>query len=128
MCFSGRFDSPHCGHVKNIQMLGAKYGLVRVVVLDHKEQRYSPQYRAQVLRDILEQSVGEYDVVVNDIHFGEITKEQLCQFEFDVYASGNSDVLRHIDSLGYELVFVDRAYDYEANEDRKLRKIKDALI
>jgi len=99
--------------------------MVLVVVLDHEGQRYSPQYRAQILSEVLGKC--QYEVVVNKDHFGQITREQLAHYEFDVYASGNSDVLKHMDELGYEVQFTDRAYDYEASEDRKLRAIKDAM-
>jgi cytidyltransferase-like protein len=125
--FSGRYDPPHCGHIRSIQELGQQYDHVFIVVLDHEEQKYPPQYRAQILRELLECAKGSYTVSVNKDHFANIDAAKLVQYEPFVYASGNLECLFHVERLGYETLYVNRAYSYEASEDRRLRKIKEAL-
>lgn len=125
--FSGRFDRPHLGHIVSILRVGQRFNKVIVVVLDYPEQEYSVYYRAQMLDEILSNSVGNYDVIVNKEHFGKITAEQLRKYEFDVYASGNHDCLKHIESLGKKVMYIDRAYDFAATDDRQIQRIKKAL-
>jgi nicotinamide mononucleotide adenylyltransferase len=125
--FSGRFDRPHLAHIETITKLGQEYGEVLVVVLDHPEQEYPVQYRAQVLREQLARSRGKYSVAINRTHFGKIAKAELAKFKFDVYGSGNMEVLRHIESLGAECVFVDRTDDMAATAERKFKRIKEVM-
>ena len=125
--FSCRCDPPHCGHIKTLIDLGKTFKEVVVIVLDHPEQRFPAMYRAQILCDILKNCKGNYDVRVNKTHFAKVTSAELVQYEPFVYASGNMECLKHIESLGHKILYTNRAYDYEASEDRKLRAIKDAI-
>jgi hypothetical protein len=125
--FSGRFDRPHVGHIASILRLGTVYGMVKVVVLDYPERKYCASYAAQMLQEILEQSVGTYEVSINKEHFAKIPKESLDAFGFDVYASGNHECLNHISKMGYSVLYVERAYDYEATDDRNIADIKKIL-
>ena len=125
--FSGRFDRLHAGHVISLQRLAQRYTLVLVVLLDYPDQQYSVRYREQMLKECLSMCKGMYKVVVNKDHFAEITKEQVEKYDFDVYCSGNHTCLNHMAKLGYEVEYVERAYDYAANDDRKWQKIKEAL-
>lgn len=70
---------------------------------------------------------GTYQIVVNKDHFAEISKEQLSKYTFDVYCSGNQKCLKHIEDLGYNVEYVERAYDYEAGDDRRWQQIKEVL-
>jgi len=126
---SGRMDRPHPGHFRTIQLLGQRYKKVIVVVLDHPSQKYPAQYRAQILRDILNNSKGEYEVIINRYHFGQISIDELIKFEFDVYAAGNLEVLKHIEEIyntspsvqvkrKMDIIWVDRPYGYESSLDR----------
>lgn len=124
---SGRFDPPHLGHLASMQRLGKQFKKVIVVVLDHEGQKYSPQYRAQILKEVLNNSEGTYEVVINKDHFGQISKEAAAQYGKYVYASGNLECVKHMDELGYECLYIDRAYNYEASEDRHLRNIMEAM-
>lgn len=125
--FSGKFDRVHAGHIMSIARLGQEFDKVIVVVLDYPEQEYPISYRVQFLAEMCLYLEGEYEVTSNKTHFGEITKEELDEYHFDIYAAGNHDVLLHIESLGYRVKFVERAYDYQATDDRMLKKIKQAL-
>jgi phosphopantetheine adenylyltransferase len=125
--FSGRFDDFHKSHIATIQRLGQKYKKVLVVILDHPEQYYPVTYRKQAIVEILGNSRGSYEVSVNSIHFGEITKEELDKFGADVYASGNLKVLKHIENLGMECLYVERAYEDHATDARKFQQIKEVL-
>ncbi len=132
---SGRYDPPHRGHIRTIQLLGQRFKKVIVAVLNHKEQRYSATYRVQVLREILENSKGNYEVVENHYHFGEISVDQLLKFDFDVYAAGNEKVLRHIEDLiylcpgakGKRCIWMDRPYDVSATTERLGKTIEDMI-
>ena len=125
--FSGRFDPPHCGHIKSIQNLGKQFKHVIVVVLDDGTQTFPVSYRADILRDILHCSNGSYDVLVSPLHFGRISAVDINQFIFDVYASGNMDVIKHVEELGYPTVWVDRAYNYSATSERVANAVRKAL-
>jgi len=114
--FSGRFDDVHKSHIASIQRLGQKYKKVVVVMLDHREQYYPVTYRMQALVEILGNSKGNYEVVVNKVHFGEITKEELDAFG-----------VKHIESLGMECIYVERAYEDHATDARKFQQIKEVL-
>lgn len=111
----------------SLQRLANKYDKVLVVILDHKEQQYSVQYREQMLRECLAMCKGNFEVSVNTDHFGEIAKEAADKYKFDVYCSGNQKCLKHMEELGYEVEYVERAYDYEAEDDRKWQSIKEVL-
>jgi len=112
--FSGRFDPPHCGHIASVKRLLKKCQKVIVVLLDYEERRYPVCYCVDVLEEVFEGFPVE--VLVNNVHFGEITKEQLKEFNFDAYCSGNLSVLRHIEKLGFDAIYWDRAYMYEASK------------
>lgn len=115
MLFSGRFDRPHVGHIATIAKLGERYKKVIVVILDYKEQRYIAEYRYHIMYELLNRTEGEYELVVDDKHFAEISKGDIGKFEFDVYGSGNHKCLNHIKNLGYKVEFVPRSFDYEAS-------------
>lgn len=125
--FSGRFDRPHISHLETITILGQQYKKVLVVVLDYPEQTYPVQYRAQKLKDILSRCKGCYDVVINKIHFGEITKEEIKKYKFDIYGSGNMKVLKHIEEIGCNVLYIQRSDDTNATDDRKYQKIKEIM-
>jgi len=125
--FSGRFDPPHCGHISNILSLGMRYRRVLVVVLNHPEQDFPITYRIEVLKDILSKSKGEYEVSENYIHFSDITIEEFQKYGADVYAAGNMAVIKHMESLGVPCVWVNRAYEYEATNERLAKKIKELV-
>jgi nicotinamide mononucleotide adenylyltransferase len=127
MLFSGRFDRVHAGHICSILRLGQRYAKVIIVVLDHPEQKFSIQYRVQVLRELLDMCKGNYIVDSNKTHFAKITKKELSHWKFDVYGAGNQECLKHIESLGYRVEYVERAYDYEATDDRTMMEIKKIL-
>lgn len=135
--FSGRFDAPHCGHIKTVTDLGQRFKKVLVVVLDHPEQKYPVQYRAQIMRDILANCKGEYEVIVNQYHFGKISIDSLLKYDFHVYAAGNLEVLKHIEKIvsesmtaeerGITTLWVDRPYEIDASTERLGRIIKEML-
>jgi cytidyltransferase-like protein len=133
---SGRFDRLHPGHIRTIQLLGQKYKKVLIVVLDHSKQKYPVCYRAQMIREIFQNCKGEYEVVVNRYHFGQISIDELFKFEFNVYAAGNLDVLKHIEEIYYtspsaiekreiEIIYVERPYGYDSSTERLGATVKE---
>lgn len=112
--FSGRFDPPHPGHIIQVLRLLKKYNKVILVILDSKERFFPISYCVPIFKEIfLDKNV---EVESNLTHFGEITKEELGMFNFDVYVSGNLKVLRHIETLGRDVEYIERAYDYAASK------------
>ena len=135
---SGRFDRPHCGHLKTLTDLARRYKRVLVVVLDHPDQMYPVCYRTQILREILDNCTGEYEVVVNQYHFGQISIDELLKFDFDVYAAGNLEVLAHIEKIRdtcprsargaekhFDIIWTDRPYEYTSSTERLGRKVEE---
>jgi len=112
--FSGRFDPVHPGHIATVLRLLKKCRYVTIAMLNYKERRYPTCYCVDIFEEIFDGLPVE--VVVNNDHFGKITKEQLEKFNFDVYASGNLSVLRHIENLGFDVIYTERAYLYEASQ------------
>ena len=119
--FSGRYDRPHAGHIIQLQRLGNKYDKVIVPVLDYAEQKYSIQYRVQILKAGINYN-EKFKVFACPYHFGKITYSELQTFmdegnEFDIYCSGNAACLKNMEDLGCDVVYVDRAFDYSASEE-----------
>lgn len=110
---SGRFDVVHPGHIVTILRLLKKFSRVLVVMLDYPERRYPVCYCVDILQEIFEGRPVE--ILVNNVHFGEITEDQLKDFNFDVYAAGNLKVLRHIEKLGFDVIYTERSYLYDAH-------------
>jgi len=125
--FSGRFDKPELGHIITIGRLAQKYKKVIVCILDYEEARWPVSYKLKVFEDcfkVLEHS-ERIHVIVNNVHFAKITIEELESVaKFDVYGAGNNEVLKHIESLGVECVYVPRYMDYAATPGRVYDKIK----
>jgi len=125
MLFSGRFDRVHPGHIITIQRLGQQYDTVIVCVLDYKGQKYPLRQRMTVLKDALMHSKGNYIVISNKTHFGEITPEELQLLPmFTHYGTGNKEVLKHIGWVFNDLgvtseraVFVERYPGYAASKE-----------
>ena len=117
--FSGRFDPFHLGHLLTILKLGKIYKKIIVVILDHFESKYPISYRKEAIIQSLSYYNIDYEVIVNKIHFAKITKNELSKYKFDIYAAGNLEVLKHIESLGYETVYVERSFEYSGTEIRK---------
>jgi nicotinamide mononucleotide adenylyltransferase len=139
--FSGRFDPPTMGHTVAIQTLMLRYAMVLVVVLDYKGRRV-PANKAQKLFDfhfdLVLPPIGRnrMKVAINKHHFGMITKEQLekwlkkYKLRFDVYVSGNVEVLQHMESLGYECRYLPRVafpLDYSIYSATDIRKYMDSF-
>ena len=112
--FSGRMDPVHPGHIITIKRLLKKCQKVIVVMLDYPERRYPMAYCMDILKESLDGLPVE--VISNTVHFGKITKKQLSEYDFEVYATGNLIVLRHIEKLGVKVMYCDRAYLYEASK------------
>lgn len=118
MLFSGRFDKPHLGHLITIQRLGRIYDKVIVVILDYPKQRFPIDMRYDILKESLDNSIGRYEIITNKIHFGELTKEDLKDLPpFDIYGSGNVEVLQHVQGLGVKIKFVPRYPYYAASKE-----------
>ena len=113
--FSGRFDPPHCGHFTTILQLSRLFEKVIVVVLDYPKRKTTSSYAKQVFDEIIYLTEKNIKVVINKIHFAKITKKEFDSFNCDVYASGNMEVLSHIDSLGIPTFYTHRAFEYEAS-------------
>lgn len=124
--FSGRFDKPHLSHFLTIQDLSRMYKFVHVVMLDYPESHYPACMREHMLLEMTAE-IENVGIIVNKTHFGKITKEEIKDFTFDVYGSGNVDVLKHMESLGVECVYVPRTLDTAASDDIKYQKVKKAL-
>lgn len=138
--FSGRFDPPTAGHFVAIETLLLQYAQILVVVLDYKG-RDVPASKAKLLFDyhfdLILPPISRNKVIVltNHDHFGMVTKPQLERFlkrnniKFDVYISGNVDVLKHIEKLGYTCRYLPRVafpLDYSVYSATDVRKAMDS--
>jgi len=117
VAFSGRFDPPHNSHFITAMRLSKKYDEVLIVILDYKGRKFSAQYAEQVFNEMIELSKAwdRVKVIINTVHFGELTRQQWDELNCTHYASGNSKVLSHIAELGVKVYYTDRAYDYAAH-------------
>ena len=126
--FSGRFDRYHIAHNITLARLAQRYDQVIVVVLDYKEAMFPIEERIETISNALLATKGNFQIIVSPHHFGEITEEQLEKFpHFDVYGSGNIEVLKHMDELGYQTEIVPRYPKYAASDDVKFQKIKEIM-
>lgn len=121
--FSGRFDRVHSGHIITIMRLGQQYDTVIVCVLDYKGQKYPLAQRMTTLKDALMHSKGNYIVISNKTHFGEIQNfDNLPMFNY--YGAGNMKVLKHIRRVFVDIgvppervVFIERYPGYSASKE-----------
>lgn len=140
--FSGRFDPPTAGHLICVSTLLMKYAKIIVVILDYKGREGCTANKAKDLWDYYFDLIlppiarNKVAIVINDIHFGKITREQLNEFveknnlKFDVYLSGNIEVLKHIDSLGYSARYIPRVsfpLDYSVYAATDVRRIMKSM-
>ena len=124
--FSGRFDRPHIGHIRTLQMLGQEYKKVIVPVLMGENDRYDICERVRMLAEICSDMPGDFVIYPNRHHFAKVTQKELESYgDFDVYASGNRkciDHIRNIDAFVYPkcevlLRFIPRSFDISATEE-----------
>lgn len=116
--FSGRFDPPHPGHLATVKRLLKKFGYVNIVILDYLERDYPLNYVKGIFREMFEGS--QVNVMANRTHFGEMTKDEWDGFKADYYAAGNLKVLRHMERIGANCYYVERAYEYTASDYKRL--------
>jgi hypothetical protein len=116
--FSGRFDPVHPGHIATVIRLTKKYSLVKVAILDYPGRSYPVSYIGKIFEELLEKY--NVDIMSNPTHFGEITPEEWKEFKCNSYAAGNLKVLKHMENIADECVYVDRAYDYSASNYKRL--------
>ena len=122
--FSGRFCKMHTGHLITIARLGQKYDKVIVCILDYEGQFYPIEDRVKIMKDALEHVKGNYEVIVNKHHFGNITKDQMGDLpHFDVYGSGNWNCMMNMHILGFKSISVPRYPGYAASDDVKHQKL-----
>jgi len=125
--FSARCDGLHIGHVITIMRLGRKYGFVHVVILDYPEREWPAQYIKQQMDELFCDLPIDVTITINTTHFGKVTEKELEDYDFDLYASGNMEVLNHIAKLGKKILYVDRALHYSATDQRLMERMKKAL-
>ena len=126
--FSGRWDRLHAGHILTFKRLAERYDIIKLVLLNYDGQKYSVNYRRQLIEEVVAGLKGNFEIYVNTTHFGIIGKEEIELYKpFDVYGSGNHEVLMHVEKLGYPTVYVERSYDYAATDDRMMQEIKRVL-
>ena len=122
--FSGRLDPPHLGHIITLQKLAREYDKVLVVLLDYPQQFYPIQERLKTVQIALEGCRGNFEVIVNNVNFGEIMKEDVDTLPlFDVYAGGNPICHLRMTGLGYNSIAVNRTPGYKASDSVKFQKL-----
>lgn len=132
--FPGRFDRPHIGHVLTILRLAERYDKVLVVVLGYNGEKYSAHYRYQIIEECFK-AHPKVEVSMNDEDWrtvgGRYTVEEckdfLLGYKFDVYGTGNHVALNLMAQAGAEAHYVERAYDYNATDDRLIADIKKVM-
>lgn len=87
-------------------------------MLDYPDRDYAAEYAAAVIQDALRGMIGKYSVRINTTHFGEIAADEYRCYGVDVYCSGNHACLKHIASMGFEVEYVDRSYDWSATKEK----------
>ena len=133
--FPGRFDRPHIGHFITIQRLTKKYDKVIVVILGFEGERYSLHYRYQVMKECIDACYGNVEVVINDKDWRSVLtgvtiedcRKLISRYNFDVYGTGNHKFLKVMEEAGCKVHFVERAYDYNATDDRLAQDVKSVL-
>ena len=112
-------DPPHPAHFCNLIRIAKKYDSLKVVLLDSPKRDFPIDYCLQVLQEIFTEIPLKIEFIVNTTHFAEISREELDSYGCDVYVGGNLKVLRRIESLGFPIKFIERAYDYTASDYKR---------
>jgi glycerol-3-phosphate cytidylyltransferase-like family protein len=114
VCFSGRTDRPHCGHIATIVKLSKMFDDVHVPVLEYDGQKYPVQYRVEVLSACVPENVK---VFPNTTHFKDMTRSEWDRYGCDVYAGANPEVNEHMISLGVPVLWMPRSFHYAASHE-----------
>ena len=117
--FSGRFDPPSPAHVCTIIRLAKRYKAVKVIMFNYKERDFPIDYCLQVFHEIFDSMSFDVEFIANTTHFAKITREELDAYKGDIYAAGNLTVLRHIENLGFPVIYVERAFEYYASDYKR---------
>lgn len=119
---SGRYDPPHLGHFCNIARIyydppfHDSKNKMTVFLLDYPERRYPVNYCGQALKEAVYEISPNIEVRINKTHFGKISKEELDKIDFDLYCGGNLSVLSHLEKMGVNVKYFERAYNFEASK------------
>jgi len=115
---SGRYDPVSPGHIKSIIDLAKEYSLVKVVILQSSGRRYPVCLSLKVLQDhFAEMPHLNVEFIVNKTHFASVTREELKAFEpWDIYYTGNIEVLNHMESISVPCEYWERRYPYSASK------------
>jgi len=115
--FSGRFDLIHLGHWLTILRLLDKAKTVKVIILDYKDRNWPAFMVKQMLDETIVRS-GMFENIkteINNVHFGEITKQQLDSYNGNLFVAGNIEVLKHVSSLGFPCMYLEPAFGIHAS-------------
>lgn len=124
--FSGRFDPPHVGHVITVNRILKCVDYVWIVILDYRERFVVAKQSLQIFNDVFMYNNHVF-YVINNIHFGKITQEELEQLIHTisptlsindcVYFGGNEQVNEHIKSLKcIQVIEMPRSWEYASSE------------
>ena len=113
---SGRWDPPHPSHFCNLIKIAEKYGPLTVVLLDYPKRRFPICYCLNVFNKVLNRTSLDIKFIVNKVHFGKVTIEELNSYGCGIYVGGNLKVLRHIETLGFPVEYIERSFEYTASE------------
>jgi len=117
---SGRYDLPHPGHIANLFKIVRENINLLVVVLDYPERSCPVSYAIKVFQEIFDYTHYKIRFISNKTHFGQITKEELINYDCNLYCGGNLEVLKHIENLGFKTKYYERSFDYNARDYKRL--------
>ncbi len=114
--FSGRFDPNHLGHWATILEIVKVFAQVNVVILDYPERRFPVSYIHHRFTKLVELSNLERRVFVTTWgeHFAKISPDQAKVFG-DIELTGNLEVMRHLDSVGFPVLYIPRSFEDAAS-------------
>lgn len=131
---SGRFDPINPGHIANFLHLGGNYHKVIIVILDYDTRAFPAFYAKQFLCErILTHAKGQFEVLVNEDHFGKIKEDRLSKLPaFDHYFAGNMEVLKNMSQLSkkmnFECRWLDRAGHWESTSERIAKSMREIMV
>lgn len=105
--FLGRFQPPHVGHLLTISRLAQKYDRVIVGVTECEPSVMPVENVISILELLLQIGNITFIKVRGSVEGG----TAVIDCEFDVCCSGNPAVLSIMKGKGYEIEFVERAFD-----------------
>jgi hypothetical protein len=110
LLYYGHFDPPTASDIVTIQRLARRFRIVYVLVDDQGYSKHTTSYRMAVLEDAFSHLCPQVMFSTTEENFLRIDRGLMGKFTYDTFGCTDLDILRHMESIGVDTVYVEQAY------------------